>query len=201
MDVILIPSTKSPVVSVQAWIGTGSADETESESGITHFIEHLLFKGTKKYSLGEIASIVESSGGELNAYTSFDHTVYYVTIASEYQDVALDVIKEMIIHPSFNQEDIDAEREVVIEEIKRSTGSPSSVASDLIFSSMFKTHPYSRPILGKASNIKKFSREKIVSYYKDHYSALNITLVISGDFESSKMKNKVESFDTQSNKN
>ena len=200
MDVLLIPSTKSPVVSVQAWVGTGSADEMESEAGITHFIEHLLFKGTDKYSLGEIASIVETSGGELNAYTSFDHTVYYVTIASEFQDIALDVIREMILYPSFKKEDIDAEREVVIEEIKRSKGSPGSVASDLIFSSMFKTHPYSRPILGNPLNIKKFSREKIVAYYKDHYSAPNITLVISGDFSLNKIKKKIEVFDIKSDK-
>ncbi len=197
-NVILIPESKSPVVSVQAWINTGSADERESESGITHFIEHLLFKGTKKYALGEIASIVESSGGELNAYTSFDHTVYYVTIASSYQDVALDVIKEMVIHPSFNIDDIDAEREVVIEEIKRSKGSPGSTASDLIFSSMFKSHPYSRPILGKPSNIKNFSRKKILSYYNNRYCAENITIVVSGDFDSQKMKKKLDIFSQNS---
>ena len=170
-NVILIPSNKSKAVSFQAWVNIGSADEKDDEAGITHFIEHLLFKGTKKYGLGEIASLIESSGGELNAYTSFDHTVYHITIDSDFFSLAVDVIRDMILYPSFNHEDIEAEREVVIEEIKRSMGSPQSLASDLIFSSTFKTHPYSKPILGNIDSIKSFTREKIVSYHKKHYKA------------------------------
>src|SRR3989338_11419446 len=96
LKVLLIQSQKSPVVSIQMWVKTGSADEKKGEEGISHFIEHLVFKGTRKYKVGEIASAVESAGGELNAYTSFDQTVFYVTISKEFQKVGLDVISEMM---------------------------------------------------------------------------------------------------------
>lgn len=102
LKVILIPSHKSPVVSVQMWVKTGSADEKKGEEGISHFIEHLVFKGTQKFKVGEIASLVEASGGELNAYTSFDQTVFYVTISKTFQDVALDVVSQMMGHPTFD---------------------------------------------------------------------------------------------------
>ena len=102
MTVLLVESHKSPVVSVQMWVKTGSADESPKEAGISHFIEHLVFKGTKKYGVGEIARTVEGSGGELNAYTSFDQTVFYVTISKAFSDVGLDVISEMMGFPQFD---------------------------------------------------------------------------------------------------
>ena len=119
LSVLLIENHKSPVVSVQMWVKTGSADEGKGEEGISHFIEHLVFKGTNKYEMGEIASTVEASGGELNAYTSFDQTVFYVNISREFAEIGLDVISEMMGFPRFDEAEINSEREVVIEEIKR----------------------------------------------------------------------------------
>src|ERR1700722_15947273 len=124
LKVILTESHKSPVVSVQMWVRTGSADEKKKEEGISHFIEHLVFKGTRKFKVGEIASIIEGAGGELNAYTSFDQTVFYVTISKAFETVGLDVISEMMGFPKFEAGEIDNERGVVIEEIKRSNDSP-----------------------------------------------------------------------------
>src|SRR3989338_11696497 len=118
LTVILNESHKSPVVSVQMWVRTGSADERKGEEGISHFIEHLVFKGSDKYKAGEIANIVEAPGGELNAYTSFDQTVFYVTISKSYSDVALDVISQMMGYPLFDPAEVYSEREVVCEEIK-----------------------------------------------------------------------------------
>lgn len=114
LDVRLVPSTKSPVVSVQMWVKTGSADERKHEEGISHFIEHLLFKGTRNFKVGEIAKTVEASGGELNAWTSFDQTVFYVNISKEFTNTALDVISDMMGFPLFDPKEIDAEREVVL---------------------------------------------------------------------------------------
>ena len=91
LKVLLFESHKSPVVSIQSWVRTGSADERKGEEGISHFIEHLLFKSTKKFKVGEIASLVEGSGGEFNAYTSFDQTVFYVTISKQFTDLGLEV--------------------------------------------------------------------------------------------------------------
>src|SRR3982751_608200 len=99
LQVLLQESHKSPIVSVQMWVKTGSADEGKGEEGISHFIEHLVFKGTEKYGVGGIASTVEAAGGELNAYTSFDQTVFYVNISREFSSVALDVISEMMGFP------------------------------------------------------------------------------------------------------
>ena len=124
LNVLLIQSQKSPVVSVQMWVKTGSADEKKGEEGISHFIEHLVFKGSEKFKVGEIANVVEASGGELNAFTSFDQTVFYVTISKNYSDVALDVVSQMMGYPIFDPKEIDSEREVVCEEIKMGQDSP-----------------------------------------------------------------------------
>lgn len=192
MKVLFLESHKSPVVSVQMWVKTGSADEKKGEEGISHFIEHLVFKGTKKYGVGEIAATVEGSGGELNAYTSFDQTVFYVTISKQFSDVALDVISEMMGFPTFDPQEIDNEREVVIEEIKRGQDSPGRRASQLLFTNVFKEHPYGLPVIGYDKVIRKISAKKIREYYQSRYVPSNMFLVIAGDFESKEMKKKVE---------
>jgi zinc protease len=194
LKVLLLESHKSPVISVQMWVKTGSADEKKGEEGISHFIEHLVFKGTRKYKVGEIASVVEASGGELNAYTSFDQTVFYVTISKQFADVGLDVISEMMGFPSFDAQEIDNEREVVIEEIKRGQDSLSRAGSQLMFSTVFKGHPYSIPVIGYEKNIRKFSAKKIADFFYSRYVPRNMFLVISGDFESKEMQKKVEKY-------
>lgn len=192
MKVLLLESHKSPVVSVQMWVKTGSADEKKSEEGISHFIEHLVFKGTRKYKVGEIASTVEGSGGELNAYTSFDQTVFYVTISKQFTDVALDVISEMMGFPTFDPQEIDNERGVVIEEIKRGHDSPGRRSSQNLFSNMFRKSPYGVPVIGYDKVIHKVSAKKIRDFYQSRYVPSNMFLVVAGDFESKEMKKKVD---------
>lgn len=115
LNVLFIENHKSPVISVQMWVKTGSADEDLKVAGISHFIEHLVFKGSEKYGVGEIAQVVEASGGELNAYTSFDQTVFYVTISKDYSKTALSVISQMMGYPKFDPAEIENEKEVVID--------------------------------------------------------------------------------------
>ena len=191
LSVLLIENHKSPVVSVQMWVKTGSADETRGEEGISHFIEHLVFKGTDKFEVGEIASTVEASGGELNAYTSFDQTVFYVNISREFADVGLDVISEMMGFPKFDASEIDNEREVVIEEIKRGNDSPGRQASRLLFSSVYKKHPYGIPVIGYDKIIKKVSKKTLVDYYQSRYIPTNMHLVVAGDFSHADMSAKI----------
>src|ERR1700757_813349 len=107
LNVLLVESHKSPVLSIQMWVKTGSADEKKGEEGISHFIEHLVFKGTRKFGVGEVAKTVEGSGGELNAYTTFDHTVFHVTMSNTDLDVGLDCIAEMMGFPKFDPVEID----------------------------------------------------------------------------------------------
>lgn len=194
LKVLLVESRKSPVVSVQMWVRTGSADEKKGEEGISHFIEHLLFKGTRKYKTGEIASIVEGNGGELNAYTSYDQTVFYVTIASQKADIALDVISEMMGFPSFDEKEIDNERDVVLEEIKRGEDSLGQVAWKKLFSTVFKKHPYKTPIIGFDQNIRDFTPLKIKKYYQTRYVPTNMFLVVTGDFNSPEMAKEVQKY-------
>jgi zinc protease len=194
LKVLLVPSHKSPVLSIQMWVKTGSADEKKGEEGISHFIEHLVFKGSRKFDVGEIASTVEGAGGELNAYTSFDQTVFYVTISKEFQHVGLEVISEMMGFPRFAEVEIDNEREVVIEEIKRSNDSPHRQASRLLFSSMYRKHPYGIPVIGYADNIKAVSRKPLLNYYHSRYNPSNMTLVIAGDFEAPSLKKRIQEY-------
>lgn len=194
MKVVLVESHKSPVLSIQMWVKTGSADEKKGEEGISHFIEHLVFKGTRRFNVGEIAATVEGAGGELNAYTSFDQTVFYVTISKEFQRVGLEVISEMMGFPKFDEKEINNEREVVIEEIKRSNDSPHRQASKLLFSTMYKKHPYGIPVIGYSENISTVSRDTLVNYYQGRYNPQNMTLIIAGDFQRAELRKQVDEF-------
>lgn len=194
LSILLIENHKSPVVSVQMWVRTGSADEAKGQEGISHFIEHLVFKGTEKYAVGEIASQVEASGGELNAYTSFDQTVFHVTISSHYVDTALSVISEMMGFPTFDPKEVDNEREVVIEEIKRGQDSPHRQASQLLFRTSYKKHPYGIPVIGYDKVIRKVTGKQIDQYFKSRYVPKNMQLVVVGDFSTPEMKAKVQDY-------
>ncbi|MDZ4662565.1 MAG: pitrilysin family protein [Pseudomonadota bacterium] len=194
LTVLLIESHKAPVVSVQAWVKTGSADEVKGQEGISHFIEHLVFKGTKSFKVGEIAKTIEGSGGELNAYTSFDQTVYYVTISKQFSEIGLQAISEMIGFPTFDQAEIDNERGVVLEEIKRSLDSAHSQASWQMFKNSYQKHPYGIPVIGYEKIIKNVTRKTLQKYFSERYSPPNMLLVVTGNFESKKMKADIKKY-------
>lgn len=191
LTVLLVHSAKNPVVAVQAWVRTGSADETPREAGISHFIEHLLFKGTERYKVGEIASTIEGSGGELNAYTSFDQTVFHVTLPSSGLEIGLDVIAEMMGKPLFDKDEVDREREVVIEEIKRGQDSPGRCHSQLMFSTVFKKHTYRRPVIGFDKVIRSVSVPVLKRYFRDRYTPRNMFVMVCGDFDTKTIREKV----------
>ncbi len=174
---------KSPVVSIQVWVDNGSADETPDVAGVSHFIEHLLFKGTKSFGPGQIAQAIEGAGGQLNAYTSFDQTVYYVTLGSSQLELGLKTLSEMLFYPLFDQDEVDREREVVIEEIKRGLDEPSRVNSQFTFESYFKNHPYGRPIIGYADVVNSISVENIKKYFYEKYHPEKTFLLVTGDFD------------------
>lgn len=193
LKVIGIESHKSPVVSVQIWVRNGSADERSGEEGISHFIEHLLFKGTRKFKVGEIANMVEACGGEINAYTSYDQTVYYITISKNFFPRAMEAIYEMIAHPLFDKDEIDKEREVVIEEIKRSNDSLSRRASRLLFSTMYQDYPYQIPVIGYDHVVNTVSQDHIRDFFHKRYATENMFLVVSGDFQPDQLKKEFAS--------
>lgn len=192
LKVFLIESHKAPVVSLQAWVRTGSADESPKEAGLSHFIEHLLFKGTRKFKMGEIAQIIEGSGGELNAYTSFDQTVFYMTLSNRFMDMGLEALSEMMGFPAFDQNEIDAEREVVIEEMRRGQDSLGRRASQLLFSTAYSGHPYGRPVIGFEDIIRKVKPKTIKNYFDTRYVPKNMFLVITGDFQKPEAKKLID---------
>jgi zinc protease len=191
LNVILEENHTAPVVALQAWVGVGSADEPESLAGIAHVFEHMLFKGTKKRGVGQIAREVEAAGGDINAWTSFDETVYHLVLASKFFDTGLDILADALINSSFDPAELERERKVVIEEIKQGQDSPERVASQMLFTAAYKAHPYGRPVIGHEATVSALTREQVVSFFQRYYVAGNVTLVIVGDFEVDAVKEKI----------
>ena len=154
-----VPNVRS--VSIGFWIGAGSRDESDETAGITHFIEHLLFKGTRTYSAQEIAEIFDSLGGELNAATSREHTVVYARVPDAHVETAVDVMADMVFVPTFGDEDLDSEREVVLEEIAMYEDTPQDLVHDLVTEAVFGPHPLGRPVIGSAEVISTVSRRSL----------------------------------------
>lgn len=176
-----IPNVK--VVSVQTWMKTGSTNETPEINGISHFLEHLVFKGTKSFKPDEIDLIVESKGGQMNAATSKDYTFYYITIPSFNAETAFNVISEMVFDASFIPDEIDKERPVVIQEIMRKYDNPTYDMWKFLSDNLNAGTPYEMEIIGTEENIKSFTRQQIVDYYNRFYHPKNMTLVVVGDID------------------
>jgi len=186
LTVILKEDHSAPVAAVQVWVKTGSANETPKEAGITHQIEHMIFKGTPTRNTGEIARTIETSGGKINAYTSFDRTVYYVEIDSARFDTALDVLLDAVQHSLFDPEELKKEKEVVLEEYRRSLDIPENQLSWAMMALSYQKHPYGRPIIGCEETIRSFDREMILKYTDKWYTPKNMVVVAVGDFEAAK---------------
>ncbi|MCX8012539.1 MAG: insulinase family protein, partial [Desulfobacterota bacterium] len=184
LTVILKENHSIPLVNFQMWIKVGSADEKEEEAGITHLIEHMLFKGTTKRKVGEIAREVETAGGSINAFTSYDQTVFHLAIPSQYFALGLDIVADAIQNPSFDPEELEREKEVIVEEIRMRTDQPSTKLNEALFSITFTVHPYRRPIIGFENTVKNLDREEVVEYYRRWYAPDNMCLVVVGDFKS-----------------
>jgi predicted Zn-dependent peptidase len=163
------------------WIGAGSRDETDPEAGVTHFIEHLLFKGTGRHSALEIAEIFDGLGGELNAATAREHTLVYARIPDHHLETAVDVMSDMVFAPAFA--DLDAEREVVLEEIAMYEDAPQDLVHDLIAEAVFDGHPLGRPVIGTADVISSISRDAIAGYHAAKYVPGNIVVSAAGNVD------------------
>jgi predicted Zn-dependent peptidase len=168
-------------VSLGFWIGAGARDEPDSKAGVTHFIEHLLFKGTRSYSAQEIAEIFDEMGGELNAATSRESTVVYARVPDRHLERAIDVMADMVFAPTFA--DVDSEREVVLEEIAMVEDSPQDLVHDLLAEAIFGSHALGRPVIGRASVISSVTRRSLAAYHRQMYAAGNIVLAAAGNLE------------------
>jgi predicted Zn-dependent peptidase len=168
-------------VALGFWIGAGSRDERNGKAGVSHFIEHLLFKGTDSYSAQDIAEIFDRLGGELNAATSREHTVVYARVPDDHLETAVDVMSEMVFCPLFAE--LDAEREVVLEEIAMYEDTPQDYVHDLIAAAVFGNRPLGRPVVGTADVISSIGRRSIAAYHRAMYGPGNVVVAAAGNLD------------------
>jgi zinc protease len=192
IPLFIVESHASPVVSIQAWVTRGSINETDKLAGISHFLEHALFKGTKRRGVGEIAAEIESLGGEINAFTSFEETAFYCTLASRYFKDGLDIMADMMQYPAFDKKEMEREREVIIEEIKRAQDSPGKTVSMNLWQASFPNTPFGRPVLGFEKTVSKIDHTTLRSYFEKNYHSGSMALFVVGDVDKKKVFEQVQ---------
>jgi predicted Zn-dependent peptidase len=173
-----VPHVRS--VSIGVWIGTGARRETPKNNGISHFIEHMLFKGTTNRSAEQIAREADATGGNLDAYTAKELVSYNIKVLDEHLPVAFDVLADLVLHPRFDAQDIDKEKSVILEELKMEVDNPEYLVHETFFSRFWKKHALGRSILGTKATINSFNQEIVRSYYDDVYTASNIVITAAG---------------------
>jgi zinc protease len=175
------------------WCKTGSIQENEYLGyGISHFMEHMLFKGTEKRKVNQIAQEIREAGGELNAYTSYDRVVFYIIVASRYFDVGLDNLADATMHSSLDPAEFEKEKQVIIKEINMNDDDPDRVVSKLLWSTAYTAHPYKYPVIGYRELFTKISHDDLVKYYKRTFVPNNLIFVAVGDFKINEVKDKIK---------
>ena len=175
-------------VSIGVWVRAGSILESPQENGLSHFIEHMAFKGTARRSARQIAQEMDAVGGYLNAATSKLSTTYYAKVIDEDLPLAADILADIVIHPAIDEKELDKERHVVLEEISMTDDSPEDVAYDLIASAMFGAQPLGQTILGPRANIESCTRADILAFRARHYSPMNACVAVAGNFDTQRLK-------------
>jgi predicted Zn-dependent peptidase len=167
--------------SIGVWIRTGSRSEATEISGISHFIEHLLFKGTKRRSTAQIAETIDSIGGQLNAFTEKEYVGYYAKVLDEHLPIAFDLLSDMVTNPAFPSAEIERERNVIFEEINMVEDSPQELIQDIYLEKFWEKHPLGRPIAGTKKTVARITRGDIRKFFKRHYTASNIMVAVAGN--------------------
>jgi len=191
LHVIVQPDHSARVVAIQAWVSVGAADEPPNLAGIAHVFEHMLFKGTARRTVGQVAAEIEGAGGDINAWTSLDETVYHLVLASRFFETGLDVLADVLANSSFDPTELERERKVVLEEIRLGEDQPGRVLTQALFATAFREHPYRRPVIGTERSVKALTRDVLIDFYRRHYVAGNITLVVVGDIDPGTAKKKI----------
>jgi predicted Zn-dependent peptidase len=174
-----LPALRS--VSVGFWVGVGSRDEHDGELGASHFLEHLVFKGTEDRSAAQIAHAVESIGGDMNAFTAQEMTAFYVRVPDEELDLALDLLSDVVWAPALRTDDVDVERRVILEELGMRDDAPDDLVHELFASAMFPDHPLGREVLGTRHSIAEMTRDSIGRFHHRHYRPPSIVVAAAGN--------------------
>ncbi|HSP24908.1 MAG TPA: pitrilysin family protein [Saliniramus sp.] len=184
LDVVVVPDHRVPVVTHMIWYRNGSADDPIRHSGIAHFLEHLMFKGTEKHPAGEFSKVVSALGGQENAFTSYDYTAYYQRVAREHLETMMEFESDRMANLSLDPAVVAPERDVVLEERRmRVETDPGAQLSEAMAAALYVHHPYGIPIIGWMHEIETLDREHALTYYKRFYTPENAILVVAGDVE------------------
>jgi len=181
-------------VAIGIWVGTGSRNEVQDYEGISHFIEHMFFKGTEKRSAQQIAESLESVGGQLNAFTTKEITCYYAKVLDEDVSLAIDVLSDMFFNSQFDPKEIEKEKNVVLEEIKMYQDTPDELIHDLFSQYVWNDHPLGKPILGNEETIKQFNRQKILNYIQSNYTPDRVVIAVAGKIKHEDIVEKLSVF-------
>ncbi|WP_226665623.1 M16 family metallopeptidase [Metabacillus litoralis] len=182
-----IPTVRS--VAIGVWIGTGSRNENEENNGISHFLEHMFFKGTKTRTAREIAESFDSIGGQVNAFTSKEYTCYYAKVLDDHAQYALDVLSDMFFNSTFDEEELKKEKNVVYEEIKMYEDTPDDIVHDILSRATYGNHPLGYPILGTEEILQSFNGDTLREYMNSHYTPDNVVISVAGNVSEDFIKN------------
>lgn len=194
LRIVLEPVSSVRSVSIGIWILTGSRNETNDNNGVSHFLEHMLFKGTKKRSAQDIAEAFDSIGGHVNAFTAKEYTCYYARVLDSYKDVALDILSDMFFNSQFAEEELEREKNVIMEEIKMYEDTPDDQVHHLLSKAIFGNHSLGRPILGTEAHLETMTRDMLIDYMESYYSPNNIVISIAGNIDHDFMKQVEKTF-------
>jgi zinc protease len=181
LTIIVKEVHSAPIAAIDIRVAVGAVNESPDQAGISHFVEHMLFKGTERRGVGEIAREIQGVGGDLNGATSKDTTHYYVMVPSDCIELALDVEADAIQNSAFDPEEIERERNVILEEIRLRQDNPRGVFSELVIPNLFNGTPYSNDVLGTSATLNNINREALISYYRKYYVPNNMVVAVVGD--------------------
>lgn len=195
MQVVLIPNTRVPVVKHMVWYKVGSADEPAGKSGIAHFFEHLMFKGTDKLEPGDFSKIVAKNGGQDNAFTSYDYTAYFQTVAKDRLGLVMDMEANRMKHLILTKEVIEPERQVILEERRQRTDNdPGAQLREQLDTAQYMNHPYRIPVIGWAHEVAALSLKDLTTFYDNWYRPNNAILVVEGDITMAELRPLAEKY-------
>jgi len=184
-----LPHVRS--VAIGAWLTRGSRHESDEESGIAHFVEHMLFKGTHRRSARDLAQAIDSVGGQVDAFTSKEYVGYYIKVLDEHVPVAVDLLSDMLLNPALTAQDVEREQGVVLEEIKMVEDAPDDLVHEMFAQKFWAQHPLGRPILGTADTVSSFTPERLREYFRRTYVAPNLVIAAAGQLEHARLRDLV----------
>jgi len=195
MEVVVLPNHRAPVVTHMVWYRVGSADDPVGKSGIAHFLEHLMFKGTEDLPPGEFSRIVARNGGQENAFTSWDYTGYYQRVARDRLEIVMGLEADRMRGLVLNEEIVTPERDVILEErSSRTDNQPSSLLAEQMSAAQYLRHPYGTPIIGWRHEIETLNQEDALDFYRRYYAPDNAILVVAGDITAAELKPLAEKY-------